>query len=108
MFLCFEPVAFSSGGCFVFRCSSFFKDTLCSYKSCFLFDQVHYLALASLSPCLLDIFTHNSAWHPKKNPVVSHYRVPRLLGERDHRGHELACPGGGTTPSCCNNPSATR
>src|SRR5438876_9547792 len=63
MFLCFERVAFSSGRGFFFRCASFLKDTLCSYKSFFLCDQVLCSALASLPPCLLEIFTHKSGWH---------------------------------------------
>src|SRR5205809_6529701 len=70
MFLCFERVAFSSGRGFFFRCASFLKDTLCSYKSFFLCDQVLCSALASLPPCLLEIFTHKSGWHPKIPPTT--------------------------------------
>src|SRR5437773_8482119 len=70
MFLCFERVAFSSGRGFFFRCASFLKDTLCSYKSFFLCDQVLCSALASLPPCLLEIFTHKSGWHLKNSSDV--------------------------------------
>src|SRR5207247_1490427 len=70
MFLCFERVAFSSGRGFFFRCASFLKDTLCSYKSFFLCDQVLCSALASLPPCLLEIFTHKSGWHQISLVVV--------------------------------------
>jgi hypothetical protein len=82
--LCFDRVELSSGGWFFFRCSSFLSDNLCSHKSFFLFDQVFCSALVSLPPCLLEIFTHNSGWHPSYGDNSEKLIDPYLSNVQSH------------------------